>query len=71
VSLSVWLRVGWFVLLADVAYWIWQMGHVNGEDGLPTWHTTFNIVTVMGGCILFAFLLLGSYVAWRMNQREG
>ncbi|MGZ4401953.1 MAG: hypothetical protein ACXVRI_03780 [Gaiellaceae bacterium] len=31
VSLSAWVRLGWFVLVADVAYWIWQMGHVNAN----------------------------------------
>jgi hypothetical protein len=70
VSLSALLRLGWLLLLADVAYWIWQMGH-GGESGLPTWRTVFNIVTVVGGCILFAALLAGSYVGWRLNQREG
>jgi hypothetical protein len=57
-------------LLADVAYWIWQMGHTNAESGLPTWHAIFNIVTVVGGVVLFAAILTGSYVTWRLNQRE-
>ena len=56
--------------MADVAYWIWQMGH-NEESGLPTWHTVFNVATVIGGCILFTALLVGSYVGSRQNQREG
>ena len=70
VSMRAWLRAGWLVLLADVAYWIWQMGHVNAESGLPRWHVAFNLATVVGGAILFVALLLGSYVVWRLNQNE-
>lgn len=69
-SMRTWLRVGWVVLLADVAYWIWQMGHVDGESGLPSWHAAFNIATVVAGLVLFVALLLGSYFAWRPNQNE-
>ena len=69
-SLSAWLRFGWLLLLADVAYWIWQIGH-DEESGLPTWRTALNIATVVGGCILFTALLVGSYVGWRQSQREG
>lgn len=69
-SMRAWLRVGWLVLLADVAYWIWQMGHVNAESGLPSWHAAFNIATVVGGAILLVALLVGSYVAWRLNEHE-
>jgi hypothetical protein len=70
VSRDVWLRVGWLALAADVGYWIWQMGHADAESGLPTWHAVFNVVTVIGGCVLFAALLLGTYIVWRVNQRE-
>lgn len=63
-----WLRVGWLVFLADVVYWVWQIGHVNTESGLPEWHTVFNIVTVVGGSILLVALLLASYVGWRVKQ---
>ena len=51
-------RLAWLVLAADVAYWVWQMGHVNAESGLPTWHTILNIVTVCGGLVLLLALLL-------------
>jgi hypothetical protein len=70
VSFKRWLRVGWLVLIADVVYWIWQMGQVNAVGGLPTWHVVLNIVTVIGGCVLFAVLLLSSYVGWRGKQSE-
>lgn len=68
-SLSAWLRIGWLVLAADVVYWIVISGH-TGEPGPRGWWGTLNIFLYYGGALLFVFLLVVSYVAWRVNQRE-
>jgi hypothetical protein len=69
VSLSVWLRVGWLVLLADVAYWLWLMGHTGKPGPEGSWGY-LNIITFYGGWLLFGVLLVVSYGVWRVNQRE-
>jgi hypothetical protein len=69
VTLKRLVRVGWAVLLADVVYWIWEVGHADGDYRTPRWHAIFNTVTFYAGSILFATLLLASYAIWRWNQR--
>src|SRR5579859_7662624 len=69
VSLSVWLRAGWFVLAADFAYWLWELRQPE-EQQLSSWHATLNIVLYYGGGLLFVVLLIVSYIVWRLNQRE-
>jgi hypothetical protein len=68
VTLNRLVRAGWFVLAADVGYWIWAVGHEDGDYGMANWLGIFNAVTFYGGWILFAALLLGSYAIWRWNQ---
>ena len=65
---SVWLRVGWLVLAADVAYWIWEWRQPEGQQ-LSTWHADLNVVLYYGGALLFAGLLLVGYLVWRVNER--
>ena len=68
-SLNGWLRLGWFFLAADFAYWLWELRQPE-EQQLSSWHAALNIVLYWGGGILFFVLLLVSYVVWRVNQRE-
>lgn len=68
-SLSGWIRLGWFLMAADVAYWLWELRQPE-EQQLSSWHVALNIALVLGGAILLVVLLLVSYVAWRVNQRE-
>jgi hypothetical protein len=70
VPLTRWLRIGWLVLLADVLYWISPVAGRDGDLPMADWHARFNTVTFFGGWILFALLLLGSYIAWVAKQRE-
>jgi hypothetical protein len=63
-----WLRLGWLILAADFAYWMWE-GRQPEEQQLSTWHAGLNAFLYYGGAILFVGLLLASYVAWRVNQR--
>lgn len=68
-SLSAWLRIGWLLLLADVVYWLWLMGHA-GEPGPEGWWGYLNILLYWGGAFLFIVLLVVSYIVWRVNQRD-
>jgi hypothetical protein len=47
--MSTWLRVGWLVLLADLVYWIWEMGRADGDLPMPGWQGIFNAITFYGG----------------------
>lgn len=37
---------------------------------MADWHAWFNTATFFGGWILFALVLLASYIAWVAKQRE-
>jgi hypothetical protein len=69
VSLGTWLRPGWLVLAADVAYWLWQLRQAE-EQQLSSWHATLNIFLYWGGALLFVVLLIVSLIVWRANERE-
>jgi hypothetical protein len=70
VTLTRWLRVGWLILSADVLYWISGVAYKGEEEPLADWQATLNSITYFGGLILFALLLVGSYIDWRRKQRE-
>jgi hypothetical protein len=72
VSLSAWLRLGWLVLAADVAYWMFGGAGPLDDGGPPisSWHATLNEVLYFGGWVLFLVLLVLSYLRWRVNERE-
>lgn len=68
-SLSALLRLGWFALAADFAYWLWELRQPE-EQHLSSWHATLNIVLYYGGALLFLVLLIVSWIVWRANERE-
>ena len=68
-SLRAWLRIGWLLLAADFAYWLWQLRQPEDEQ-LPSWHATLNFVLYYGGALLFVALFVVSYLLWRVNERE-
>lgn len=67
-SLNGWLRLGWLLLAADFAYWIWELRQPE-EQHLSSWHAALNIALYYGGAVLFFLLLVVGYVAWRVKQR--
>lgn len=67
-TLNGWLRLGWFLVAADLAYWIWELRQPE-EQQLSQWHADLNIALYYGGGFLFIALLVLSYLAWRVNQR--
>ena len=69
VNLSVWLRIGWLVLAADVVYFGWMVGH-TGEPGPEGWWGTLNIFLYYSGALLFVVLLIVSLLVWHANERE-
>jgi hypothetical protein len=70
VSVTAWLRLGWLVLAADFAYWLWQLRQPEDQE-LSSWHATLNILLYWGGAFLLVLLLVVSYMVWRVKQREG
>jgi len=70
VTLSRWLQVGWLIFAADLLYWLSPFAYTDGDLPMADWHATFNSVTFFAGWILFGLLLLGSFIAWAVKQRE-
>jgi len=71
VSLSAWLRIGWFALAADVAYWwLGGAGQLDDVESISQWHAILNEVLYFGGLVLFVVLLVLSWLLWRVNERE-
>lgn len=70
-ALSAWLRVGWLVFAADVAYWMFGGSGALDDTGPPisSWHATVNAFLYFGGWVLFFALLVVSYLLWRVNER--
>jgi hypothetical protein len=69
VSLGTLHRLGWLVLAADFAYWLWELRQPE-EHQLSSWHATLNIFLYWGGALLFVVLLSVSWILWRANERE-
>lgn len=67
-SLNALLRLGWLVLGADFAYWLWELRQPEGQQ-LSSWHAALNIVLYYGGALLFVALIVVSYIVWRIDQR--
>ncbi|HLX32727.1 MAG TPA: hypothetical protein VKR79_08155 [Gaiellaceae bacterium] len=68
-SLGAWLRLGWLLVAADVAYWLWELRQPE-EQQLSASHADLNIFLYYGGALAFVALLILSYVVWRANQRD-
>lgn len=68
-SLGGLLRLGWLVLAADFAYWLWELRQPE-EQQLSSWHATLNIVLYWGGALLFVVLIIVSLTVWRVNERQ-
>jgi hypothetical protein len=70
-SLSAWLRIGWFIMAADVAYFLLGgTGQLDDTQSISQWHERLNGVLWYGGALLFFVLLILSYLSWRVNERE-
>lgn len=68
-QLRPWLRAGWLLVLADIVYWLWLMGHAD-EPGPQGWWGTLNIFLFYGGALVFVLLVVVSLLAWRANERQ-
>jgi hypothetical protein len=67
VSLSAWVRIGWLVLAADIAYLLASGGE---EQQLSRWRGILGWVLYLGGWVLFIVPLILSLLLWRVNERE-
>lgn len=53
------LAFGWFALVADYVYWMWQLGRPENED-ISSFHARLNLVFYVGAPVLFVVLLVFS-----------
>ncbi len=68
-SLSGWLKLGWLALAADAVYWLFGGAGAFDDSGPPISdaHAAMNAVLYFGGWLLFAVLVVVSYLVWRVN----